>query len=817
MQVLASGQAGLFAIQTATGFTVERLDNGQTYRAGARDLDYYFAGCNDVAAFSVLTAAEARSRAEFAWSADRAVRLFVILLDPQESPEDLAEVGDALDELLTLTGVIECVEAQIFSAPLPQPIDAQAVMNALRGAPLSHALFERFLNLQSIIARVRAAFEEVDEKLFENHSARQSFFEDAIDRGSVRALVGAAATSDGIDGALFKLYSELRGHENSREIIQQWTRSFARVHHNLRPQVEPQEPRAFQLPPSGAAGHQAFQRAMQQQTAIVERIRAADFDTARRYAHDLIVDQRQTSSPEHIAKSLSNISQQAKHLDVIELALEWAQQAVEMKGDDPLVHAQLADLLMRIGRYTEAHQSLDLAQSFGDATFAASGRARILRYQGQFSEALAAYREAFAQCAHDDERKHFDLAGIAECLRDMEQFDEALAAYDFAVEQCPYTAALQGGRAATLVDLSRFDEALAGYQSALKLDSYDLIPRNGIASLYRRAGEFERAETQYRAIIAEYPFDVHSRGGLVATLRELGRFGDAVEEAKVLVENVPASPDSMWILADAQIDAGDFDGAVSTLESAIENHKHSAGLRAGLARVEKAKGRYAAALALYDDAARDFPSSAWLQVGRADMLRRLGNIDEALRIYETSFSRHPQRLSLKNALASIYIFQKRYDKALDLLTVDDPRNAEEWRNFVLRGMLDSSTGFLDEARERFEWGISRCRFRREGNMLRAALTRLQLQEGARDAAIETANECIGDVTELIKFHASAVLEDKGPARALYDRLLQSYLPEPYHELRDEIARQFNVVELPARNDLAWLLARESDALVLEAA
>ena len=43
------------------------------------------------------------------------------------------------------------------------------------------------------------------------------------------------------------------------------------------------------------------------------------------------------------------------------------------------------------------------------------------------------------------------------------------------------------------------------------------------------------------------------------------------------------------------------------------------------------------------------------------------------------------------------------------------------------------------------------------------------------------------------------------------------LPEPYFELREEIARQFNVVNLPARRDAAWVLEREQEALILEAA
>jgi tetratricopeptide (TPR) repeat protein len=816
MQVVASGQAGLFAIQNAHGFTIKRLDNGATHQSSAGELAYYFAGCNDVTAFTAKNEREAEAAAEAAWAADRAVRLFVMLLDPQEEPGDLAEVGEALDELLDLEGTTARVERQIYSAPLPQPIDFHAIAKALETAPKSKDLLERFLGLQSTIARVRNEFDLIDESVFGDARRKREFFEEAIDRGSVRALVIAANTAH-VDKALFQLYSDLKGLDNHRVIIQAWTQPFARVHHKFELRAEPEELHRAATPTSPVGGRQAYERALQQQVAIVERIRSADFDTARRFTRDLIIDQRNTGSSEHLAKSLTNLSQKAKDLNVLELALEWATEAVEVKGDDGIAHAQLADLLMQVGRYVEASHSLDLAQTYGEAGFAESGRARMLRYQGHYAEALAAYREAVNHYGEDYEQAHYNFAGIAECLRDMERLDEALAAYDVAISRWPYEAVLHAGRAATLVEMGRFEEALAGYDTAINLDDNNIVYLNGIASLRRRAGDFGTAESSFRAIVADYPFDIYARGGLISTLRDVGRFGEAVDEARTLVDYFPASPDALWILADALIDAKQFDEAKDVLDSAVKDNRHSEGLRAGLARIEKARGRYAAALALYDEAARDFPSNQWFQLGRAGMLRRLGNVDEALRIYERAFQRHPHRLNLKNAMASIFIHQKHFDEALPMLTIDNPRTTHEWRNFVLRGMLDSETGFTDEARERFEWGIKRCPFRRESRMLRAALSNIQLRSGAADQAVETTKDCADDVTELLRFHANAMQGHEGVARDLYLLLKESFLPEPYHELRDEIARYYNVVPFPARHDRSWILERESDVLLLEAA
>ncbi len=817
MQFIASGQAGTFAVRTATGFLVERVDTGEAHEAGARDISYYFSNCNDLAVGQVRSIAEARDATKISWSADRAVRLFVILIDPSEQASELVEVGEALDELLEVGGVVERVEAQLFAAPLPEAFDVAACREAITGSSAALALLDRFLALQPFIAQVRDAFEAIEENAFETSRYRIRVREQAIDRGCFRDLVIALDQGAGIDKALFGLFAKLKGLENSRAIVQLWTESFKRVRHQFEPVAEPEPQTSSWHDTHALGGRQAFERAIQQQNAIVKQIKSGDFDTARRYARDLVADQRKTSLDEHIAKSLTNLSQKAKELEVLELALEWAREALDFKDDDGQAHGQLGDLLMRIGHYAEAHRSLDLAESFGEVSFAASGRARILRYQGQFDEALDAYRAALRHFEAEPERKQFNLAGIAECLRDLERLDEALAAYDDAIVQCPYVAALHAGRAATLVEMGRFEEAFEGYNVALRLDDSNVVPRNGLATLYRRVGDFERAEQAYRNLLEDYPFDPHTRGGLIATLRDLGRFEEAVAEAEAFVDQLPGSPDAAWSLVDALIDARRFDEAEKALETTKDDFRHVAGLRTGLARIEKAKGHYARALALFDDAARDFPSHPSIQLGRADMLRRLGQVDEALSIYQGASDRHPQRLPLRNAIASIYIHQGRLNEALALLVIDNPRTADEWRNFVLRGMLDSAADHLDEACERFAWAIEHCPFRREQNMLRAALSRVLLAIGAAEAAVEAAQPCDDPVTELLKFHASASLPDKEPARALYEHLQRSLLPEPYHELRDEIASQFNVVDLASYRNHAWLLKREQDILLLEAA
>jgi len=804
-------------MRIATGYEVERLDTGDRLKCDARDVGYFFAGCGDVVAYVANSEAEARAHTEQAWGTARGTRLFGMIIDPAEDAADLIEVGEALDELLCVPETVERVKRRLFAYPLPAPIDFRSVSQALETSPTTRVLLEEYLARQNEITRVHVAFNGIPEELFAR-GAREHVREVAIETGCFKALVQAAAESN-VNRAVFALLTSLRTQENFRAIVQAWTEGFKREHLKLpEPIAESDDFDAYEDDhvSHGAGGRQAFEQAKLQQAAIVDRIRAGDFVAARRFAKDMVNQQRKVSAPEHIAKSLTNLSQRAKLLAVYELALEWAHEASEYKLDDPRTHAQVADILMRLGRFVEAEKSLDLAASFGDVGFAATGRARIMRLQDRPNDALAAYRTAL-EVHPDDEHSPFIWSGIAECLRDLNRLHEALETYEEAIKRHPLHAAHHAGHAATLAELGMFEEALRGYQDAINLDDDNVVPRNGIATIYRRAGKLDEAEQLFREIIVDYPFDIVSRVGLNVALRRAGRVAEAILEARHTCAMFPGRAEVALTLADALIEGKQLDEAQLVIDKALLDFPHVPGLVTGSARIAKARGRYADALALYDAAAERFKGNDFIQVARADMMRRLGHAEEALGIYERARVRFPERLSLLNGMASVFIYLKRFDEARALLTVDAPHTIHEWRNFFLHGMLDDRVGNQDVALSRFAWGMDRCPFARERALHAAAHARLQLQIGNLDAAAQVVEEVTEDFTGVIRLHALAAQDDQGPARALYNLLLRSFLPEHQAEVRDEIARHYRLNTEKPRYDDNWILGQEADVLVLEAA
>jgi tetratricopeptide (TPR) repeat protein len=140
----------------------------------------------------------------------------------------------------------------------------------------------------------------------------------------------------------------------------------------------------------------------------------------------------------------------------------------------------------------EALVEYDLCEFYGDAQFAATGRARVLRYQGFLEEALAAFRNAQTLFSgHQSEP--FAWAGSAETLRDMWKFDDALEEYEKAIARFPDKIHLQCGRAAVLSDLGKLELALQAYEVPQLRG--DLIAQNGRATVLRELGRLDEALT----------------------------------------------------------------------------------------------------------------------------------------------------------------------------------------------------------------------------------------------------------------------------------------------------------------------------------
>ncbi|WP_308515437.1 tetratricopeptide repeat protein [Sphingomonas flavescens] len=814
METLVSGQAALYAVKTPDGYTIMRLDE-EPVNCAPKELRYFFAGCNDVRSVSFRSHQEAQLATKRAWAADRALLLFLFLIDPADGLDDVEELVTTLAELLEDQRVRRDVENRLYAHELPTQIQFSRITELIRQSDLVSKIFLEFSNHQASIVRVRQSYDAIPDDLFDEFE-RDTLLQEAIDRGLIYDLVRAAETEKGIESVLFDLYLKLKSYPNSRRIINEWTSSFKRTPKISFNWDELREAPAY-LEGNGRTqvDRKAYERVMAQQQSIIEKIQKGDLDSARKFAADLIQSQSRESEPEHLAKSLSKLSKAARDLQAFELSLEWAQLSTTVKPDDPWSYGHLAEALVHFGRYTEALNSIEQIEAFGDEAFAATLRARILRLQNKPTDALEAYKSALEKYKGTPEEP-YAWAGVAESLRDLTRFEEALQVYSTAKAAFPDEPGIWCGYAATLVDMGRLEEALHEYQQVDNLHG-GVVPKNGIASVLTAFGQLGAAEEIYREVIEAYPFDLISRNGLASLLREQGRIEEGVQLARTIVADFPESAEGLRTLGDNLLADRRFEEASSVFKEGADKFPYNGYFLAALARVERDRGNYEASLAALERAKTYFPNNSRIEVSRAAMFRRLGRVEEALAIYRKVLGQNPHARFAQNAYASILIYKGEFDEAFGLLDCDNPTSKHEWRTFLLRSILDLRTGRLEDARARAKWALEHVPFHRERKMFAATLASLEIRAGRPNDAALVSTECAGDVTTLFRFHALASNGQSLDARGLYEILKEQFVPEPYVEMREEIASVYGISDRRQTHNKQWIYEQETKLLLLEAA
>src|SRR5262249_939027 len=145
---------------------------------GREGAAYLFQGCNDIVVLRGVQREEAvRAKFYIAWESDRALRLLLLSLDPEEDSELRIEAADCLETLLQKHEAKLFVENQLYSRPMPADTDVALLTSSAR--PLASDLITRIVERQPSISRIRKAWDGLPIAIFENGKKRD-FEEHAI-------------------------------------------------------------------------------------------------------------------------------------------------------------------------------------------------------------------------------------------------------------------------------------------------------------------------------------------------------------------------------------------------------------------------------------------------------------------------------------------------------------------------------------------------------------------------------------------------------------------------------------------------------------
>lgn len=817
MKAIMSGRASAYATCEDRHWSLHRLHR-EAVPIGDGDLERIFGPGPDVVRLDADRVEIAR-RFQTEWAKDRALRILLILLDPAEKVDGLQELAALLDPLLAETHVRRHIESQLFHQPLPSEAELDRAIDITRNLPQAEALVRSIANRQGAVTQVRQAFDGIDEALFGDGEAKAEFMEHAINAGAFRELVLAANENSVADAGIMNAHQALARVRNARNIVTAWT---SRLRETGRPAPRPlrpehvSTPRREEEPHGGAvAAHQGLQSALQQQAAVIKRIEKGDYDTARRYALDLERQQLGRGDREHLAMSLTRLSQAAREMEALELEVEWSRKAVDIAPDDARARTQLGDALLAQGSIEDALAAFSRAEELGERPYALGGRARAMRILGDHETQLALLLEADALLVDSDERVHA-LVGVANAFADLNRTEDAAAAIETAERLFPYHPLPRMVHGWLLMKRGRYVEAQASFEQAEHFSKDKSAPLNALAELSRRTGRLADARIRYSNLTRTHPRDPSGYAGLVDTLRDEGRRKDAADFARRTAERFPGSPRIAGRQATTASEAGRHVEARRLFSRAIARFPRDPALVDGQVCALMREGAYELALQTVDRGLQRHSRSPSLHRSRANILRRLRRSDLGREAFERIGAADPSDQAARNALASILILEGSFDYAERLVAIAEPVTRDDWRAFLLLSNLRDRQGEADEAGQRLSWAAGVCPFPDEARMFATALANQALRSGRARSAPRVAPVPVSDVGNVIDFQVAAATKRRVDTAASL-RLLDHHLSPPLALLRDEIAANYGVAHRVRRHSKRWIGQRLNDELVLAAA
>jgi len=752
------------------------------------------------------------------WAKDRALRLFLILIDSSEGADGLDSIAGLLEPLLDDANVIEFIECQLLHRELPAEVNLARAKEASTGFDRTVALICNVANLQDKVRSISGAFDALPVSLFDDDDGKLVFRETAINLGVFRTLVLALGSSGLAHHGIINAHSILVKERNSRQVVTAWTRGLKDAS-KAAPLVEfsEREPGTKWIPHLGqtaVGAQQQLRNALEQQDAILSRVAAGDFDTARRFAADLERQQLARGDHQYLAMSFTRMSQYAREMEAFELDVEWSRKAVDASPEDARARTQMADALLQAGFIEEAVIQFAKAEELGERAYALGGRARAMRALGEHVRQLSFFEDADQLLQGSDERVHTQV-GIANALADLHRWEAASDAFKSAEELFPYDALPRVAHGWVLLKRGKYDDAWGRFEEAEGFAKDKSTPLNGLAEIRRRLGYLADAHARFSEIIRRYPRDPAAYLGLIDTLRDQGRRDDAFLFARQAVGRFPGSPRMLSKVATTASECGKHAEARRLFVRAIDRYPRDSSLIEAQIAALIREGAFEMALQVVDAAIQRFTKSVNLVRARADVLRRLKNLNESRPVFQEIYEGDASDQSARNALASILILENELDAAESLLTNDNPRSSDEWSAFLLRAVVFDRWGDVDHSAERLLWAIDKCPFPNIVRLFKAALANQALRHSRARSAPRIERVPVSDVANVIDFQVAAATKRRN-AKDAFESLRKNISPA-LAEARDAIAFSYGVVPSGRKKSKTWLGYYLNDEIVLAAA
>lgn len=431
MQALISGQAGLAVlIDGETVYSIEADAPGKTTSRVRADVLSLFHGANDVAQLDDITREEAESRLKQDRDRDIALRMSLILLDPNVTSDTRTLAAECVEERLDDGELTQWLLARLYQARMPESADLPGAIELTAREDLTqiHGKLKELRADQPQIQALVDSWWQIKLPASLQDADQAEIFDRLISAGACYE-VARAATSGNAATAVFQLvdHPRLKPVSGIASVLSAWIAGLKkasvlaaseeppsdRKSRKKKKEKKTKRSRSRAQESEDQTDHGAFERWQREFAGILKRIDAGDLENGCRFAHELVSRQIEEGHPELAAKSASNLSTEMKSRGHIAMRLEFAELAVEANPYDVQVFCHHAEALRENGQPDQALTVYrDSVQKFPNDVVALCGLATILMHDQQFDDVLNLLPSSSPRSERDLVRWH--IRGMAQ-------------------------------------------------------------------------------------------------------------------------------------------------------------------------------------------------------------------------------------------------------------------------------------------------------------------------------------------------------------------------------------------------------------------
>jgi tetratricopeptide (TPR) repeat protein len=253
-----------------------------------------------------------------------------------------------------------------------------------------------------------------------------------------------------------------------------------------------------------------------------------------------------------------------------------------------------------------------------------------------------------------------ELLQFAGLLRAQGKYAEAEAAYRRAAQLLPEDATAATGLGLLLGHRGAMPEALEHLRRACALAPENAETHNNLGRAARAAGLATEALTAFQAALALAPRQPEAHYNCAQALSALGRREDAMAAWRLAIALAPSLAPAHFQLGMALQDAGDLPAARDHLQQAALGHPPA---HAPLARLLAALQEHEAANMAFAQALSLSPDDAVLHSDAGASQAAVGAHDQAIALFNRAIALQPSLAAAHNNLGSAFAAQERWPEA----------------------------------------------------------------------------------------------------------------------------------------------------------